>query len=209
MLTVNAPMATSMESSTFYSCIKLRNVNMPKLSLAPSYAFRGCNLTGDIHFDALTTAGTYGFYNAAINCISSAAFPKLTTLSADAFRACYVVSYAYLPATQNIGSRAFYGLYNMAWASFPAASYFYSSAFYSCNRLMSLYLLGSSYATLQNSMVFSQTALNLSTYTGAFGSIFVRASMLAGYIARSYWSYYSSRFVGLTDEEIAALEEAT
>lgn len=207
LLTVNAPKVTTMVSSTFYSCIKLRDVNMPKLTMIPSYGFRGCNLTGDIHFDALTTVGTYGFYNAAMSYISPTAFPVLTTLSSNAFIYCYAVSWAFLPEAKYIGSSAFYGLYKMSWASFPAASYIYSSAFFSCNRLMSLYLLGSSYATLQNSMVFSQTALNLSTYTGAFGSIFVRASMLAGYIARSYWSYYSSRFVGLTDEEIAALEE--
>ena len=74
--------------------------------------------------------------------------------------------------------------------------------FQDCYRLMNLYLLGSSRIT--NIPGFTNTPISkYSKYTGAYGSIFVRESLLDAY--KKGWTGYSSRFVGMTDEEIAAL----
>ena len=52
------------------------------------------------------------------------------------------------------------------------------------------------------------TPMYYSTYTGSFGSIFVKSSMRDAFVAATNWSTYASRIVGLTDEEIAALDAA-
>ena len=84
-------------------------------------------------------------------------------------------------------------------------NYLYGRAFYSCNRLLSLYLLDTSTSCASVSTnTFTLTPISTyTTYTGGVrGSIYVRQSMLASYKAATVWSNYSSRFVGLTDEEI-------
>jgi hypothetical protein len=54
--------------------------------------------------------------------------------------------------------------------------------------------------------VFNSTPIsNYSASAGRFGSIYVPASLLTEYQTASRWSYFSSRFVTLTDEELATL----
>ena len=79
-------------------------------------------------------------------------------------------------------------------------------AFASCSTLNSVYLTMSTVPTLQSSDAFFRTPLYNSAYTGVFGSIFVPTSLLTAYQTATNWAAYSSRFVGLTDEEIAALD---
>ena len=74
---------------------------------------------------------------------------------------------------------------------------------------MSVYFLTSSasaYITVPTPAdMFYRTPIADSSLTGTFGSIFVRASLLSVFKSK-FNTYYSSRFVGLTNEEIAALD---
>ena len=95
-------------------------------------------------------------------------------------------------------------------ASFPKCTKLAGqSIFAKCYKLLSLYLLGSDVVTLSNSNTFSSTPIAGYTAStgGVYGSIFVRASLLTAFQSATNWAYFSSRMVGLTDEEIAALEE--
>ena len=95
----------------------------------------------------------------------------------------------------------------LAAASFPRGRFIESNAFQSCIRLTSLYLTGSSVVTLRNSNAFSSTPIGgYSATAGQFGSIYVPASLLSSYQSSTNWVYFSSRFVGLTEEEMEALE---
>ena len=78
------------------------------------------------------------------------------------------------------------------------------NAFYGHEQLLSAYFLGSSIPTIGAS-VFYRTPITNSSYYGYYGSIYVRASMLTDWQNAIGWTPYSDRFVGLTDEQIAAL----
>ena len=60
-------------------------------------------------------------------------------------------------------------------------------------------------ATLSNKNAFNNTPISVSTYTGDFGSIYVKASLFDAYKAATNWVTYSDRFVSLTDAQIEAL----
>lgn len=111
------------------------------------------------------------------------------------------------PDTVQIYSSALLNASYISSAYFPLCRTIAQSAFYGCSYLRSLYLLSTTYISLPNASVFTNTPMSNQFIIGRFGSIYVRQSMLASYKTRAYWSLYSDRLVGLTDEEIAELEE--
>lgn len=204
------PECTSMGIGAFFKCSYLGGAKFPKLTIIPSSAFCSCFYIGGntTTFDAATTIYNSAFYNCNnFVRLTSKYFPNVQTIGSSAFRVCYNLKYANFPKARLFYNYAFYSCRSLATLIIPSCSSIYASAFASCSALMSVYLLGSVYASLAATGVFYGTPLSNSTLTGAYGSIFVRESMFASYKTRAYWSYYSNRFVGLTDDEIAALGE--
>lgn len=67
-----------------------------------------------------------------------------------------------------------------------------------CSKLMTVDLRGiSSVPYLNTSSVFMYTPMLYSSYTGAFGSIYVPTSLLTSFKTATNWSKYSARFVGV------------
>jgi hypothetical protein len=58
-------------------------------------------------------------------------------------------------------------------------------------------------------MFYNTPITNSSYFSGLYGSIFVKQSLLSQWKTASYWSEYTDRFVGLTDEEIEALDNGS
>jgi len=81
-----------------------------------------------------------------------------------------------------------------------------SSAFLNCSHLLSVYFLNSSVLNSCPTNVFASTPISTyTTYTdGVRGTIYVRESLLSKWKTTLF--DYSSIIVGLTDEQIAALE---
>lgn len=209
--TADFPECTSMGIGAFFKCSYLGGAKFPKLTIIPSSAFCSCfylGWFGGLTFPATTTVYNSAFYNGnGIYSITSQTFPNLQTIYSSAFRACNGLSYANFPKARLFYNYAFAYCSKLATLVIPSCSSIYASAFAYCSSLTSVYLLGSVYASLAATGVFYGTPLSNSTLTGAYGSFFVRESMLASYKTRAYWSYFSNRFVGLTDDEIAALGE--
>ena len=106
---------------------------------------------------------------------------------------------------------AFHGCESLSFLLIAGSSPTYSfsaGTFEGCFRLVSFYLLGSNvFNTMYVPSVFSSTPIvGYTEYTdGVYGSIFVRASLYNTYISATNWVTISSRFVSLTDAQIAAL----
>lgn len=205
------PECTTIGSYAFSGCKSLKTGYFPKVTTVGANAFSSCVALGGtagmgVNFDNVTVTESSAFWN--INGWTSLSFPKLSSIGTSTFAFNYFLTNVYLPNAQLIGSCAFYSCSRLETVSLPMCSSIYSSAFVYCSKLMSLYLLGSSYATMGSYTALMSTPMSTTGYTGAYGSIYVRESMLASYKTRTNWSRYSSRFVGLTDEQIAALEEA-
>ena len=228
LTSINFPSCTSIESYAFYYCSNLTSINFPICTSIGDHAFYSCPNLTSINFPACISIGSYAFGNCSN--LSSINFPICTLIENAAFRGCRSLTSIDFPSCTSIGSFAFYVCYNLTSVNFPACTIIGSSAFDSCSnltsinfpvctsiksyafrscfKLLSAYFLNSSIPSLQYSNVFSSTPISgYTSYTnGIYGSIFVRASMLGAFKSATNWAYYANRFVGLTDEEIASLE---
>ncbi len=229
LTSANFPICTTIGTNAFNSCSSLTTPNFPVCTLISMNAFGGCSNLTTVSFSACTTIGVSAFkgcsnlttvsfpactmiYSYAFqNCSSlpTVSFPACTTIGDSAFQNCDNLISANFPMCTVINANAFNGCSSLTTLKFPACTRIGISAFSRCYHLLSLYLLGSSVASLINVNAFISTPISTyRTYTGGvYGSIYVRASLLTEWQAAKNWTVYSSRFVGLTDEEIAALEE--
>ena len=205
LISINFPACTTIGNFVFYMCSNLTSINFPVCITIGSCAFSQCSSLTSIDFPSCTTIGFSAFYQCSS--LTSINFPACTTIRENAFYQCPNLISINFPTCTTIGS-AFGYCINLTSISFPSCTKISGTAFKNCYRLLSAYFLNSSIPSLQYSSVFSSTPIaGFTSYTnGIYGSIFVRASMLEAFKSKTNWAYYSSRFVGLTDEEIASLE---
>ncbi|HAM16056.1 MAG TPA: hypothetical protein DCP91_09420 [Eggerthellaceae bacterium] len=190
-------------SSAFVNCYSLTSAVFPRCSAVPYNAFANCSSLQEAVFPICESVADKAF--AFCSYLSSLSFPACTFISSGAFRDCERLISVYFPVCNTIRSWAFSNCSRMTTASFPSCAKINEYAFCECIALTSLYLLGSSVTTLGSSTAFSYTPMSQSSYTGAFGSVFVPESLAESYRTASGWSLFSARIVGLTDAEIAAL----
>ena len=160
-----------------------------------------------------TISGTY--VNSRLSMIRVEAFINCNKLSAvdirpsnlvsvlnSAFKNCSRMKSVTLN-TNYLGDQAFEACYalNTVSLNFGSSMVINTSAFKSCRSLLSLYLYGPSVALLTNSNAFSSTPIAGYTAStgGAYGSIYVPASLVSGYLERTNWAYFSDRFVAIDE----------
>ena len=234
LTTVNFPQAGIIGSYAFTSCYNLTTASFQQAGIIGSYAFQYCSKLTTISFPqvssigysafqscySLTTAsfpqagiiGSYAFYY-CFN-LTTVSFPQASSIGNSAFQYCSKLTTISFPQVSSIGLYAFANCYSLTKVIFSKTSTaqgtIYTYAFRSCYHLTSLYLLASTlYRLSSNYTAFQSTPI--SNYTastgGVHGSIFVRQSLYDAYISSTNWSYYSSRFVGLTDEQVEYVME--
>lgn len=211
---ISFPNCTSIGSTAFYNCPSLSEASFPNCVTIGYAAFTGCHNLQSVDFPVATVLGTAAFQN----CIklSDVSLPRIVSVYSSAFRfgansasaSTYgnsVLSELYLPNCSIIWTDAIIRAIGLRKVSLPMISSINNYFCYQCSSLESVYLFGESVATLGSS-AFLLTPLLDSTILGYFGSIYVRASLLTSWKTATRWSAFSDRFVGLTDEEIEALE---
>ena len=232
---IDLPKCQSIGNYAFHGIGSLTSINLPACTFVGEDAFRGTtkNLSF-LSLPSCVSIGAYAFFtNSANQSLASLDLPVCTSIGANAFTSFAFLRSVSLPECLSIGSYAFRYCSSLSTVSLPRCSrinsaafgycealtsvrldaidaalfYIGSEAFAKCYNLLSLYLLSDSVGTLTSTNAFTSTPI--STYTastgGVQGSIFVRASLLTAYQSAARWSTYKSRFVGLTDAEIAAL----
>lgn len=194
--TASFPNATKIGSSAFYNCGQLTTISFPNVTSISVSAFYGCSHLTTAIFPKATSIGSFAFY--LCSSLTTASFPSATTIGGSAFYSCSHLTTTSFPNVTSIASNAFYYCESLTEAIFPKATSIGVQAFRRCSKLMSLYILASSVATLGLS-VFISTPMSLSTYTGSFGSIYVPASLVSSYKAANNWSVYSSRITSYVE----------
>ena len=204
LTTVSLPKCTAAPSRTFYSCTALTNVYLPSCTTLGSDTFGYCTALTTLSLPKCTTIPAYAFQSAALQ---SLIVPACSSMVTSAFFNCTTIAYVYAPALRLAYSGVFKTRNRLNTVILSSCSVVGSSCFSGCTRLLSLYLLSTAVCKLSNINAFLSTPI--STYTtatgGVRGSIFVRASLYATYIASTNWVNYSARFVSLTDAEIAQI----
>ena len=217
LTTVNVLNADTIGSYAFSGCYKLSDITMPNVVTISNWAFFNCSSLSILSLSKVTTISTYAFASCinltTIDCpllttVSTSAFANcsnLTTVSLPnletaialfIFEKCINLSSISLPKITRIGQGMFRSCYNLTTARFSMATSVGMSAFDYCSKLESLYLLGSSVASLGGTG-FVSTPFRDSTYLGYFGSIYVPSSLLTSYQTTIGWSNFSDRFVGI------------
>ena len=167
----------------FASCTGVSNIDLPQLTSMGSSAFVSCYSLKTCNLPKASYIESYCFDNCSM--LESLSIPVASYIYNYAFSTCKKLSTLFLPSVQSIAA----------------------NAFRSCTTLLSLYLLYSSRCNLSASNAFTSTPI--AGYTadtgGVYGSIFVPASLYSNYITATNWATFSSRFVSLTDAQIAAL----
>jgi hypothetical protein len=180
----------------FYYCTQLQTANFPVCTEIKSFAFAYCwNLTS-VSFPACEYVRTSAFLYCSN--FTSISFPAVTYLESYAFAHCNKLSEVTFPVCRTIGPSVFRNCSNLTTATF-SASYIQSSAFTGCSNLMSFTNMYTSVAALASSKVFYSTPMSTSSYTGAYGSIYVPASLVAAYKAKTNWTVYADRITSIPE----------
>ncbi|MBR2697213.1 MAG: leucine-rich repeat domain-containing protein [Clostridia bacterium] len=195
LTTASFPACTTIDACAFSSCTSLSAISFPVCKTIGTYAFTYCTKLTAASFPACTSIGASAFYNCTS--LTTVSFPACTFIGTSAFTYCTKLTAASFPACTTIGSGAFYSCFSLSTASFPACTTIRNSAFRSCTRLISLYLMGSSVATLGTSAFASTPIGGYSATAGQYGSVFVPQSLLASYQAATNWASIASRIVGV------------
>ena len=197
LTTINLPVCSSIGSAAFYSCTSLTTINLPGCSYIPIEAFRGCFSLTSIYAPACINVQQNAFMYCSS--LTSIDFPVCQAVGTSAFQNCISLTTVDLPVCITIYGTAFRSCTSLTILDLPACTSIGSSAFYYCKNLTTLILRASKVVTLAKSNAFTNTPIALSTLTGAFGSIYVPASLVASYQAATNWTYFSSRITAIVE----------
>lgn len=206
LTTAYFPNCTTIGSSAFQYCSKMESAYFPVCTAIALGAFQSAS--GNLYLGAYSNTAIYTIFGKTSSTLSdsySAAYIRITGIDIPAISR--IEAYTFYSANKlrtvkaatcsSIGSHAFQYCIALYEVSFPACKTISSHAFYACSSLTKVYLMSNAVCALANSNAFTNTPIVNSTYTGAFGSIYVPAALLNSYKTASNWSYYSNRFVGI------------
>lgn len=202
--------AESIGEFAFAMCTNLTTVNLPECETIGGYAFVSCNNIE--HFNIGKFSGAFGFNSGPesfpLTNIKTVKLPSCSCITGSRFKGCSLLTEIDIRGCEYIENDAFNGCYNLKSLYLPNCSKIEATAtFSSCSSLSELYMLSTSMTTLsltnQMASPFIQTPLSSG---GTGGSIYVRASLVSEYMGATGWKTVSDRIVGLTDEEIEALD---
>lgn len=217
LATVSAPKVTTIAQSAFGSCKALQSINLPSCKTILNNAFTSCTSLSIISAPNITALSAGVFQSCSK--LTAVDFPLCTTLASTVFSGCTSLTTVNMPLIRQVGSQAFRACTNLTNTTFtacsvvgvgafssctslqsldlPTCSMISASAFNGCSKLMSVILGSAACAKLSNTNVFTNTPMSKSSYTGAFGSIFVPASLVDTYKAATNWAMYSSRITSM------------
>lgn len=192
-----APSCNVVHSAAFYLCSSLQSVVLGKgqymthndITMINAYAFYNCYNLSYISIPGKLVVGNYGFAGcSALESISS--FQSTYTIYSHAFEKCIGLKEITVDSW-GIGQYAFSGCTSLSCATMYGQE-IESSAFLNCTNLSNLYLRSYLFCSLRSSNAFSGTPI-------LDGSIYVRQGLIDKYRSASNWSYFSSRFVVLSN----------
>jgi len=198
---VYLPLVSSLPASTFGSCSSLVSVYVPNIEAIYQGAFAGCRSLSAFYGTKCKVIGVGAFTQCSH--LKEVNVKNAELLSNNAFFNCSYLSEIYIPKCKDISQAAFGYCTGLQRAILSDCLKISSWAFSSAGSLASLYLIGSSLCSLAYYAQYGFSNTPLSTY--GYGKVYVRESLLATYKSALYWSYFSNKFVGMTDEEIETL----
>ena len=200
LTTASFPACTGIGERAFSSCMKLTTVSFPACVLINIDAFEGCTSLTTASFPACTSIHAYAF--ASCYSLASVSFPVCPNTGSYTFYHCSSLTSVSFPVCTSVDNGTFSGCTKLASISFPACTSIGNYAFNYCHSLSSLTLGASTVCTLANSNAFSLTPY--AGYSSSFSGtpyIFVPESLISSYQAATNWTYFSSYFRAILEDD--------
>ena len=219
---VDLPHCEVIYYQAFRDCKKISYINLPKVSYIGNANFYSCSLLTSASIAKNTIIDTAAFqYCSKLVDITNLEDAKY--LGKYAFANCYSLGYnssiMKLLNCDFISAYCFNGCSNIKQICINDLT-IYDGTFLGCSSLSRLYMLGGFFvvSSYNNMYIFNNSNIDLYFYSTSLigtntssifyqpssyiGNIYVRQSLVSDYQNNVFWSWYSSRFVGLTDQEL-------
>ena len=229
---VNFPNVTSISPKAFAGCSNLSMISFPKCEFLGEYVFNQCSKLKEVYLPELTSGDAQGYFFNQCSLLTNVELPKLNfpyiscafsgclhletvslpvfsgILSYCTFGGCYELREVYAPFVTGVANTCFSSCSALATLSFPTLQTIGSSAFVNAFALTKLYILSDTMVKLSASNAFNYSPISKSTYTGSFGSVFVKYNLLDGYKSSTNWVTYADRLAAVVPFSATNLSES-
>lgn len=179
----------------FSSCTRATTVSLPELTGGDTngWFFGNCSLLTVVNLPKYNASGTNALFSGCKN-LEEASLPSLDgILGFYTFNNCYKLREVYTPLATGVQSACFSNCSTLTTLSFPNLQTINASAFVYATALTKLYILSDTMVKLSASNAFNYSPISKSTYTGSFGSVFVKYNLLDRYKSSTNWVTYADR----------------
>ena len=206
---ITIPNVSYIGYGAFSQCINLSSVEAPLLTSIEGNAFEGCYNLKNIQ-ELINNVSTIGYDAFGRTQVSGKLYIKAQSVYGRAFASCNFLTEAVFTQSKikRLGETIFYKCDNLKTVymlDFNDENTDLANSFAYASNLNSLYLLGNNFIKAQWRDILDGTPMHSTEYTGKYGSIYVRASLLDSYKNDYSWAYYSKRFVGLDDSQVSQI----
>ena len=123
----------------FGSCLKLKTVELPNVTLITSYVFKGCTSLETALFPKLTNLTGFETFNGCSKLVNVDISNVSSSIGGDMFKNCTSLKTISAPkVTSYIRENCFYGCSSLKTVDMPNLTQIYSSSFQNCTSLESL-----------------------------------------------------------------------
>ena len=151
---------------------------------------------------------TRALFRSCIN-LKEASLPSLDgILGYYTFNICPNLREVYAPLVTGVQKGCFSECKTLAMLSFPNLQTIGEDAFITATALTKLYILSDTMVKLSAANAFLYSPINTTTYTGSFGSVFVKYNLLDGYKSSTNWVKYAKRLAAVVPFSALNLDES-
>lgn len=178
---VDLPSCEYVGSSAFYACNSLTQVSLPVCSYIDYCGFFNCFSLSQVILPECEYIESYAFNRCSS--ITEVSLPKCSYIGYYAFQSCINLSYINLPECNFVNECGFMYCNNLRTVDFGVCSSISNYGFSSCNNLSVVILRGSVVCSIEVNTFYS-TKLSQ-------GFVYVPASLVSDYRVAEYWSSYN------------------
>ena len=207
---ISFPKCEWLGRNVFSNCSRATTVSLPELTGGHTYGgfFENCSSLTVINLPKYNSTNTYGLFSYCTN-LKEVSLPSLDgILGYYTFYNCYNLREVYAPLVTGVQSECFSNCSTLATLSFPNLQTINNSAFVYAFALTKLYILSDTMVKLSASNAFNYSPISRSSYTGSFGSVFVKYGLLDSYKSSTNWVTYADRLAAVVPFSATNLNES-
>lgn len=180
----------------FFTCDKLKKVNLPNVETVRGSAFYACTSLKEIMLQNTKILGDLAF--TLCGQLENVYLPNVTSIGTYAFQYCENLKSMTVINAESIQSHAFSGC-TMLESVDCSSKELYSATFYNCKSLSTLIMRGDTRCVVYNSIASPITFLEGTPIASGNGYIYVPENLINDYKEAYGWSTYADQIKPLSE----------